>query len=221
MISRFCQRSSKRDNWDAEKCIKICRWAHRKEREKLIDRKGQLRAEACICTWECIVHNWERREWFALLFPPVSPRLCEVLCRVLFCPIMLDIFFLNNAILVYEAEVSDENRVYTSTIIVQWMCRLRNECSFRLLLQTKLKLVFGVYLEFKVLWNSIILSWKCMVFFFRLLWCCLLTNLYIRVLYIIQPASVGRREGWIVASMSEFKKKNHRDIADRKTGITS
>lgn len=59
-----------------------------------------------------------------------------------------------------------KKRVYTSTIIVQWMCRLRNECSFRLLLQTKLKLVFGVYLEFKVLWNSIILSWKCMVFFF-------------------------------------------------------
>lgn len=97
----------------------------------------------------------------------------------------------------YEAEASDEKRVYTSTIIVQWMCRLRNECSFRLLLQTKLKLVFGVYLEFKVLWNSIILSWKCMVFFFCLLWCCLLTNLYIRVLYIIQPAlrSVDAKDG--------------------------
>lgn len=52
-----------------------------------------------------------------LLFP--FP-LCEVLCRVLFCPIMLDIF-LNNAILVYEANNEKKESTHPQS--------LYNECA--------------------------------------------------------------------------------------------
>lgn len=131
-------------------------------------------------------------------------------------------FFLNNAILVYEAEVSDEKKESThpqslynecagyvmNAVFV--CCFRRTQTGFRRISWIQGPLEFN-YSLLKM--HGFLFSPSLVLFVNESVHSC--------TVYYTTSSSVGRREGWIVASMSEFKKKNHRDIEDRKTGITS
>lgn len=156
------------------------------------------------------MHTVRKKRVIRLLFP--FP-LCEVLCRVLFCPIMLDIF-LNNAILVYEANNEKKESTHPQSLYNEcagyvmnavFVCCLRRNSNWfsAYILNSR---SFGIQLfSLENAWFSFFCAFRavCERIFFSYF-----------VLY-----NSSAKEGWIVASMVLQEEEN--DIIEPKRKITS